>query len=549
MLSWKEDCLSTLSGEKVDKALSGVVDAVTKPSGSVLELMRTERSVKNLDHDKLKTKAKAIAVKLAGKRQQAGRRRLSAKEATTAESRDGLLGALMAATSVAGPSSEDADYMDSLVMDFVPESTGNPLLKALTAHIPCVRSVEEAPQYFLNRTVDHESREVSMEDVPYDWRTAAASFSDPEAPIQWYMGSKNGRSPWNIGMNWLGAWKYMKDLPTPDPIDVVVVDSECEPMDSIRWTNYDCDTAGLDEDTDGLLDNCRGWDYVYNDNGTGLTDSSRSYHGTGVAGLIGSISNDRVGLVGACEHCRVHCLKIGTDGGRMLSSGAIFKAYDYILANSDRYRISNHSYGSYTYSQAEYEAVDRLRQSGHLFVTASGNDGCELGHDRKCLVDGMWIAGSYPAMYDIDTIISVGGTDSAGEVAWFSNTGVGVSHVYAPGEDIAMASYGLPGQASDVRFKSGTSFSSPLVAAAIANAWSLFPDFEAVHIRKAVIDSAPLHKIPSSSGNSGILNAEWLIRTFQSGGIAPTPDDFSTPNSASTTTIVGVVAFIASIIL
>ena len=536
-----------LSGEGVDKALSGVVDAVTKPSASVLKHIRTERSVRNLDHHRIKTKAKAIAAKLAGKRQKTGRRRLSAEETTTAQSRDGLLGAIMAATSAAGTSSEDADYLDSLVMDFVPENTGNPLLKALTAHIPCVRSVEEAPEYFLNRTVDHESRQVRMEDIPYDWKTATASFSDPEAPIQWYMGSKNGRSQWNIGMNWLGAWKYMKDLPAPIPIDVVVVDSECEPMDSIRWTNYDCGTAGVDEDADGLLDNCNGWDYVKNDNGTGLIDNSRSYHGTGVAGLIGSISNDNVGLAGVCEHCRIHCFKIGSDDGRMLSSSAIFEAYDFILANSDRYRISNHSYGSYTYSQAEYEAISLLQKAGHIFVTASGNDGCELGDNRTCLVDGMWISGSYPAMYDIDTIISVGGTDSSGEVAWFSNMGVGVSHVYAPGEDIAMASYGLPGQTSDARFKSGTSFASPLVAAAIANAWSLFPDFEAGRIRKAVIDSAPLHKIPPSSGNSGILNAEWLIRTFESGGIGPT-DDFSFTNSA-TTRIGGVVAFIASVLL
>ncbi|KAH0473897.1 MAG: uncharacterized protein KVP18_002352 [Porospora cf. gigantea A] len=512
IISWNDECLAVLDA-----------DAVTQAVKNVGSNMQSD----DVDHNRLMTKAKAIAEKLAGKRQQFGRRRLSAKEATTAESRDRLLGALMAATSVAGTSSEDADYLDSLVMDFVPESTGNPLLNALTAHIPCVRRVEEAPEYFLNRTVDHESRLVNTQDIPYDWINATASFSDPEAPIQWYMGSKNGRSRWNIGMNWLGAWEYMKDLPTPDPIDVVVVDSECEPMDSIRWTNYDCDTAGLDEDTDGLLDNCHGWDYFSNDNGTGLLASERTYHGTGVAGLIGSISNDNVGLAGVCEHCRVHCLKIGNDNGGSLSSLAIFKAYDYILANSDRYRISNHSYGSYTFLHAEYDAIFRLRNAGHVFVTASGNDGCRFGEGRRCMVKGQMVAGSYPAMYDIDTIVSVGATDASGKTAWFSNTGVGVSHVYAPGQDIAMASYGLPGQANDLQLKSGTSFSSPLVAAAIANAWSLFPNFEAVHIRKAVIDSAPLHEISSSRGNSGILNAEWLIRTFQSGGIAPTPDGAS----------------------
>ncbi|KAH0478298.1 MAG: uncharacterized protein KVP18_002268 [Porospora cf. gigantea A] len=529
IVNWDETCLASASVPLED--LYGVVNVFTgrqskglslngKQNHAIQELAKFSevrgRRLSAWEPAEVESLSKQFAKKLEASRTPRGRYALKSVEAPDIHNnRDKVMGAALAGVSLLTnshdlPEEIAPSYLKNLVVDVVPAANLQKLMRVLVDVLPCVRSAEVATEKRVYKSV----RSVEGWDSansPVDWNAIAGDFKDPLAPVQWFMGSKKQGELTNVGMNWVGAWQIMEGLQEPAPIDVAVVDSECAIGTDIdfRWTpSKDCDYNQVDSDGDGLVDNCQGWDFAENDNDT--HGGSPHYHGTDVAGLIASRSNDNKGLTATCRHCRVHCLKIATDDGWMPIS-PMLAALDFLLENSDTFRISNHSYGGVEPSQVELDAITKLHQAGHVFITASGNEGCNIA-EGSCTSYGFTVDGSYPAMYEVPNIISVGATDHTGRPAWFSNLGQGVSHVFAPGQEIAMASSEIGGET----FNDGTSFSAPLVAAAVANAWSMFPHFPHNQLRQAVISAAPYDRIRSNEGNSGILDAAQLILSLQS---------------------------------
>jgi hypothetical protein len=134
-------------------------------------------------------------------------------------------------------------------------------------------------------------------------------------------------------------------------------------------------------------------------------------------------------------------------------------------------------------------AVDEAVASGSLVVAASGNDG-----DRGSPL-------GYPAAYP--HVTTVAATDRGGTVAPFSSRSRYVD-LAAPGDDIIVAS--ALGQ--DWRPASGTSFSSPMVAAAAAWIWTARPELTAGQVaevlRRSATDIAPAGRDQASG--FGMLN-------------------------------------------
>ncbi|KAH0484846.1 MAG: hypothetical protein KVP17_004435 [Porospora cf. gigantea B] len=530
IVNWDEICLAAASMPLED--LYGVVNVFTgrqskgfslnaKQNHAISELAKFSevrgRRLNSWETANVEDLSNQFAKKLEAGRSPRGKYSLKSIEATDIHNnRDKVMGAALAGVSLLTNSNDLPEeiapsYLKNLVVDVVPAANLQKLMRVLVDVLPCVRSAEVATEKRVYKSVRSVEAEWDSAKSPVDWNAIAGDFQDPLARVQWFMGSKKQGDLTNVGMNWVGVWQAMDALPVPAPIDVAVVDSECAIGTDIdfRWTpSKDCDYNQADSDGDGLVDNCQGWDFADNDNDT--HGGSPHYHGTDVAGLIASRSNDNKGLTATCRHCRVHCLKIATDDGWMPIS-PMLAALDFLLENSDTFRISNHSYGGVEPSQAELDAITKLHQAGHVFITASGNEGCNIA-EGPCTSYGFTVDGSYPAMYNVPNIISVGATDYTGRPAWFSNLGQGVSHVFAPGQEIAMSSSEIGGE----RFNDGTSFSAPLVAAAVANAWSMFPHFPHDQLREAVISSAPYNRIRPNEGNSGILDAAELIRRLQS---------------------------------
>ena len=177
-----------------------------------------------------------------------------------------------------------------------------------------------------------------------------------------------------------------------------------------------------------------GYDFVaYDSDPHEPMSSSTGWHGTHVAGTIGAIGDNGVGVTGVAWDVDIlHVRVLGTDG-----SGSDFDVLNGILYAAGlpnaagvrparRAEVINLSLGGGLYSQSFQDALTRVREAGVMVVVAAGNDGDDFP--------------SYPAAYD--GVIAVGAVGPDAGLAYYSNHGVWVDLV-APGGD---ADYGTEGK-------------------------------------------------------------------------------------------------------
>ena len=133
----------------------------------------------------------------------------------------------------------------------------------------------------------------------------------------------------------------------------------------------DCNSNGLDDDSNGHVDDCHGID-THNDDSDPFDDNS---HGTHVAGTIGASGDNGLGVVGVNWAVQmVACKFLGADGAGFVS-GAI-ECLDYFKDLKDRgvdVVATNNSWGGAGLSQALSDAIDAHLARGLLFVAAAGN--------------------------------------------------------------------------------------------------------------------------------------------------------------------------------
>ena len=119
-------------------------------------------------------------------------------------------------------------------------------------------------------------------------------------------------------------------------------------------------------------------------------------------------------------------------------------------------------------------AADIAYSKGMIVVNSAGNSG---GDDWKYI--------GVPA--DANTILTVGATDPYGERAYFSSLGPTADGRLKP--NVSAVGYGIVVAEVNnykVKFGSGTSFSSPLIAGMVATLWSAFPDKSNEEIIEAI---------------------------------------------------------------
>jgi Subtilase family/FG-GAP-like repeat len=282
------------------------------------------------------------------------------------------------------------------------------------------------------------------------------------------------------------------------------VDGEHPELAGKIWRNPDeIPDNGLDDDHNGLIDDVSGFDFsgdsaLISGQITDNDPSDSVGHGSHVAGIIAAAS-DGVGVVGVAPEAEILPVKIFPNAFGSVGAEAVVYA---VNSGAD---ILNISWGTRFPSQLLVEAFAYARAQGVFVAVASGNSGDNSRFQ--------------PA--DLPTVFTVGATNSAGKVTFFSTYGAHVD-IVAPGRDILsirgagtdmFADGGEPGVRiidSLYYLSDGTSMSTPIVAGAAARLLSARPELSVLELESALRDGA-----------------RDIVQPFDTGAQFPGPDSLS----------------------
>jgi len=215
--------------------------------------------------------------------------------------------------------------------------------------------------------------------------------------------------------------------------------------------------TGFDDDGNGYIDDVRGWDFINVDN-TPLDDN---IHGTHVAGVIGAVGNNGIGIAGAAWNVQIMPIKVmqSTGVGNITDIAA---GIEYAANNGAT--IINMSIGGYGESATMQAALENAF-SNAVLVAAAGNDKKCIG-PGKC-PDDTESAPLYPGAYNY----VVGVEDGTGDYDNYDVDGP-VATRYSNLLNYEVKAHGssvmstIPG--GGYANLTGTSMATPLVAGGLA---------------------------------------------------------------------------------
>jgi hypothetical protein len=258
-----------------------------------------------------------------------------------------------------------------------------------------------------------------------------------------------------------------------------------------------------------------GYDFANNDNDP-MDDLG---HGTHVAGIIGAVGNNNLGVAGVCWRVRIMAVKIIDANGQGYLSDLI-SGVDYAVSNGAR--VINASWGfapgvPLSAVQPLYDAISAAQGANVIFVAAAGNN---YGNNND-------VSPVYPASFDLDNIISVMAVTNTDSVSGYSNHGLTSVDIGAPGgsnsggSDDILSTYPGGGYA----YRAGTSMASPHVAGACALLLSIDSTLNFSEVKQIVLDTID-PTLPALCVSGGRLN---LAAAAQEAAVDRTPP---TPHTA-----------------
>ena len=227
------------------------------------------------------------------------------------------------------------------------------------------------------------------------------------------------------------------------------------------------ETDKVDNDGNGFIDDVYGWNFSANTNDP-KDDHS---HGTHVAGTIGAVGNNNIGVVGVNWRVSLLPVKFLSSGGSGTLEDAV-KAIEY--ARSRKVHIMSNSWGGGGFSQALADVIEAASKDGILFIAAAGNSSTD--NDKSP---------HYPSSYESENVIAVAATDSDDQRSTFSSYGKTSVDIAAPGSDIYSTvldnKYG---------FMSGTSMATPHVSGVAALVWAHEPNLTMAELKTRLFNTS-----------------------------------------------------------
>ncbi|MDQ6830387.1 MAG: S8 family peptidase [Gemmatimonadota bacterium] len=243
-------------------------------------------------------------------------------------------------------------------------------------------------------------------------------------------------------------------------------------------------------------------------------------HGTHVAGIIGAVRGNSLGIDGVDGNVgavKIMSVRTVPDGDER----------DKDVANAIRYAVDNGASvinmsfgkGYSPYKGVVDDAVKYADAHGALLVHAAGNEGADLAVSKNFPTPVFQGGGRAQNWIEVGAS-SWKGLDSL--ATSFSNYGKELVDVFAPGEDILST---VPG--GGFERESGTSMAAPVVTGLAAMLMSYYPNLTAAEVKRIILASVTKHGDqmvvkPGSSGEKvlfgslsatgGIVNAYSAVK-------------------------------------
>lgn len=346
--------------------------------------------------------------------------------------------AASAAESALGGSPEDAASVEA------PSTAVAPEVDTVSAETPNAASTPEGDGAQSEGSVaEPAAAELAPEAfVPNAAPSArATSVNDPYWPAQRYLSATGFDDAWD-------------DARVQGTVSVAVLDS------AVRLDH---------EDLIASVDVEHGWDAVEQ---APLGAPASSDHGTEVAGIISAACDNAAGIAGASFGANIVPITVLSGAGLTTTTAELYRAMDYLFALDDEHpelnlRVVNMSFGGYgtgrstTMDRAFYTLVQTAVEERDMVVVGAGGN--------KATTTFSWPA-------DWDEVISVTSVDaSLQQPASFSDHNEH-KDIAAPGEAI-MATKAQ--SATSYGTCRGTSFSTPIVSAALSLMFAVDPSLSA----------------------------------------------------------------------
>jgi subtilisin family serine protease len=204
-------------------------------------------------------------------------------------------------------------------------------------------------------------------------------------------------------------------------------------------------------------------------------------HGTHVAGIVGAVSNNGIGMNGICQNVELMIVRTVPNGDE----------FDKDVANAIRYAadngasIINMSFGKgySTHTADVHQAIKHAEDKGVLLIHAAGNDANNLDKTPN-----------YPnpnytfQKATCSTWLSVGASSSTGDehlVGVFSNYGKKSVDLFSPGVQVYSTK-----PDNTYEFEDGTSMAAPVVSGVAALIKSYFPELTGLELKTLLLESS-----------------------------------------------------------
>ncbi len=367
------------------------------------------------------------------------------------------------------------------------------------------------------------------------------SLADPAGPKPFYdrgsLRPHNGRTPndplydpWQWGLGVIRAPRAWCTTRTSD-IVVAVLDSGIDyGHEDIAHNSY-VHNAWYPNDNLSAYQRVHGYDFVNEDD-----DPQDDHgHGTHVAGIIGAVGGNCVGVSGIAQTGKLMAVKVsGTvytqeynqktkvfEKAWHGTSEPLHEARGLIYAVDNRAWVVNISLGTKPQATADASktlkrALDYAEAHGLLVVVSAGNDASDNDGPKAV----------YPASYPNKNIISVANLGIDGKLAKSSCFGKTTVDIAAPGSTVLstisrvnkfgtngakkIGDYKIPPR---YEFSSGTSMAAPMVAGAAALVWGhpAHRQLTATQVKEIILRNArPLESLTDKCVTGAVLDIGFL---------------------------------------